>query len=163
LRSQGVVTRIVSGDATGAVSALALRLGVAKWDARTSPEEKARIVAGLRAAGAQVAFVGDGINDAPALAGADVGLAMGGGTGIALETAHAAILSNDPSAVPRAIRLARATMRTIAQNLFWAFAYNIVLVPLAAFGLVRPMWAAAAMGLSSLFVAGNSLLLRRRS
>ncbi len=162
LRSAGIATRIVSGDASGAVSALAQRLGVAKWDARTSPEDKARIVSELRAAGAHVAFVGDGINDAPALAVADVGLAMGGGTGIALETASAAILSNDPSAVPRAIRLARATMRTIAQNLFWAFAYNIVLVPLAAFGLVRPMWAAAAMGLSSLFVAGNSLLLRRR-
>jgi Cu+-exporting ATPase len=163
LRAAGIATRIVSGDASGAVSALAQRLGVAKWDARTSPEDKARIVSELRAAGAHVAFVGDGINDAPALAVADVGLAMGGGTGIALETASAAILSNDPSAVPRAIRLARATMRTIAQNLFWAFAYNVILVPLAAFGLVRPMWAAAAMGLSSLFVAGNSLLLRRRS
>jgi Cu+-exporting ATPase len=163
LRSAGIATRIVSGDGSGAVSALAQRLGVTKWDARTSPEDKARIVSELRAAGARVAFVGDGINDAPALAVADVGLAMGGGTGIALETAQAAILSNDPSAVPRAIRLARATMRTIAQNLFWAFAYNIILVPLAAFGLVRPMWAAAAMGLSSLFVAGNSLLLRRRT
>ncbi len=163
LRSAGIATRIVSGDASGAVSALAQRLGVATWDARTSPEDKARIVSELRAAGARVAFVGDGINDAPALAVADVGLAMGGGTGIALETASAAILSNDPSAVPRAIRLARATMRTIAQNLFWAFAYNVILVPLAAFGLVRPMWAAAAMGLSSLFVVGNSLLLRRRT
>ncbi len=163
LRSAGIATRIVSGDASGAVGALAQRLGIAKWDARTSPEDKARIVSELRAAGARVAFVGDGINDAPALAVADVGLAMGGGTGIALETAQAAILSNDPSAVPRAIRLARATMRTIAQNLFWAFAYNVILVPLAAFGLVRPMWAAAAMGLSSLFVAGNSLLLRRRT
>jgi Cu+-exporting ATPase len=88
---------------------------------------------------------------------------MGSGTDVAMETAQAALLTNDPRAVAAAIRLARATLRTIAQNLFWAFAYNVVLVPLAAFGVVRPVYAAAAMGLSSVFVVGNSLLLRRRS
>jgi Cu+-exporting ATPase len=87
---------------------------------------------------------------------------MGGGTDVAIETAQAAILSNDPRAVAVAVRLSRATIRTIAQNLFWAFAYNVILVPLAVVGFVRPLFAAAAMGLSSLFVVGNSLLLRRR-
>ncbi len=162
LRQLGLTTRIVSGDADGPVRALATRLGVDEYDARVTPEGKADVVEAARSAGRRVAFVGDGINDAPALATANVGLAMGGGTDVAMETAQAAILSNDPRAVATAIRLSRATIKTIRQNLFWAFAYNVVLVPLAAFGVVRPLFAAAAMGLSSLFVVGNSLLLRRR-
>lgn len=162
LRGLGVEIQLVSGDVPGAVAALAATMGIANWTAQASPERKAEIVAALRAAGHKVAFVGDGINDAPALASADIGLAMGGGTEIAMETAQAAIISNDPTAVATAIRLSRATMRTIMQNLFWAFGYNVVLVPLAAFGVVQPIWAAGAMGISSLFVVGNSLLLRRR-
>jgi Cu+-exporting ATPase len=163
LHALGVRTRVVSGDAVAATAALAARLGVDGYDAEVSPEGKAALVEAERMRGRLVAFVGDGINDAPALASADVGLAMGSGTDVAMETAQAALLTNDPRAVAAAIRLARATLRTIAQNLFWAFAYNVVLVPLAAFGVVRPVYAAAAMGLSSVFVVGNSLLLRRRS
>ncbi len=162
LRRRNVTPILVSGDADAPVAAAAKEAGIERWYARTSPERKAEIVRELRDGGARVAFVGDGINDAPALAVADVGLAMGGGTAVALETAGAAILSNDPAAIVDAIDISRATMRTIAQNLFWAFAYNVVLVPLAAFGIVRPVFAAAAMGLSSLFVVGNSLRLGRR-
>ncbi len=162
LHELGLATRIVSGDADGPTRRLADALAVRDFDARVSPEGKADVVRGLQRTGIGVAFVGDGVNDAPALASADVGLAMGGGTDVAMETAQATILSNDPRAVAAAIRLSRATIATIRQNLFWAFAYNVVLVPLAAFGVVRPIFAAAAMGLSSLFVVGNSLRLRRR-
>ena len=162
LQHDGINVQIVSGDAEAPTKALAQQLRADGWHARVAPEAKAEIVQRLREQQAHVAFVGDGINDAPALASADVGLAMGGGTEIALETAHAAILSNDPRAVAAGIELSRATVRTIKQNLFWAFAYNAVLVPLAAAGIVHPIFAAAAMGASSLFVVGNSLLLQRK-
>jgi Cu+-exporting ATPase len=162
LRRFDVAIWLVSGDVPGAVEALASQLRIKNWVAQASPERKAEIVASLRAKGRRVAFVGDGINDAPALASADIGLAMGGGSEIAMETAQAAIISNDPTAVAIAIKLSKATIRTIVQNLFWAFAYNVILVPLAALGLVQPIMAAGAMGISSLFVVGNSLLLRRR-
>lgn len=164
LRALGLRVAMLSGDAVGAVAAIARDLALADEDAHgaMSPEGKADAIVAMQAAGAHVAFVGDGINDAPALARADVGLAMGGGSDIALETARLALLRGDPRDVATAIRLARATQATIRQNLFWAFAYNVVLVPLAAFGIVHPMLAAAAMGASSLFVVGNSALLRRR-
>lgn len=162
LQSDGVRVEIVSGDAPEPTQTLAQHLSVNQWHARVSPQGKADIVQRLRDEGACVAFVGDGINDAPALASADVGIAMGGAAEIAIETAHAAILSNDPCAVADGIELSRATLRTIKQNLFWAFAYNVVLVPLAAAGIVQPIFAAAAMGASSLFVVGNSLLLQRK-
>lgn len=162
LQRDGIDVQIVSGDAPEPTQAVAQRLRANGWHARVTPEEKAALVGRLRDQSTRVAFVGDGINDAPALASADVGLAMGGAAEIAVETAHAAILSNDPRAVAQAIELSRATLRTIKQNLFWAFAYNAVLVPLAALGIVRPIFAAAAMGASSLFVVGNSLLLQRK-
>ena len=162
LQRDGINVQIVSGDADAPTKALAERLHLDGWHARVNPEAKAENVRRVREQHAHVAFVGDGINDAPALASADVGLAMGGGTEIAIETAHAAILSNDPRAVAAGIELSRATVRTIRQNLFWAFAYNVVLVPLAAVGIVHPIFAAAAMGASSLFVVGNSLLLQRK-
>ena len=162
LKRDGARVELVSGDAPAPTQAIAQALNLDAWYARVSPEGKAEIVQRLRGQDARVAFVGDGINDAPALASADVGLAMGGGTEIAIETAHAAILSNDPRAVAAGIELSRATLRTIKQNLFWAFAYNVVLVPLAAAGIVHPIFAAAAMGASSLFVVGNSLLLQRK-
>ncbi len=162
LHRDGIAVELVSGDAPAPTQALAERLQIDGWHARVTPEGKAEIVQRLRERQAHVAFVGDGINDAVALASADVGLAMGGGTEIAIETAHAAILSNDPRAVAAGIDLSRATLRTIKQNLFWAFAYNAVLVPLAAAGIVHPILAAAAMGASSLFVVGNSLLLQRK-
>ncbi len=164
LRALGVRVHICSGDASGPVAAVARALHIASADAHAqmTPQEKGDAVAVLQASGSRVAFVGDGINDAPALARADVGLAIGGGSDIALETAGVALLRGDPRDVARAIALARATRQTIVQNLFWAFAYNVVLVPLAAFGIVHPMFAAAAMGASSLFVVGNSALLGRR-
>jgi Cu+-exporting ATPase len=161
LQHDGIAVQIVSGDAPAPTKAIAERLHLDGWHARVTPQGKAELVQQIRAQ-TRVAFVGDGINDAPALASADVGLAMGGGTEIAVETAHAAILSNDPRAVAAGIELSRGTLRTIKQNLFWAFAYNVVLVPLAAIGIVHPIFAAAAMGASSLFVVGNSLLLQRK-
>jgi Cu+-exporting ATPase len=162
LHALGVRSYLVSGDASAPVAAITREAGIHDVVASASPEGKAAYVRALRERGHRVAFVGDGINDAPALAVADVGLAMGGGSDIAMETAQAAIISNDPTAVAAAIRLSRATMRTIKQNLFWAFGYNAVLVPLAIVGIVAPIFAAAAMGASSLFVVGNSLLLRHR-
>ena len=162
LRRLGIAARVVSGDREGSVAALARDLGIDAWAANATPENKAALVRSRREAGVRVAFVGDGINDAPALASANVGIAMGSGSEVALEAAGAALLENDPRAVATAVAIARATMRAIAVNLFWAFAYNVVLVPLAVMGIVRPVTAAAAMGLSSLFVVGNSLLLRQR-
>jgi Cu+-exporting ATPase len=162
LHADGIAVHVVSGDAAAPTEALARQLQLDGWRARMTPESKAQTVQSLREQYGRVAFVGDGINDAPALATADVGLAMGGGTEIAIESAHAAILSNDPRAVAEGVELSRATLRTIKQNLFWAFAYNVVLVPLAAAGIVHPVFAAAAMGASSLFVVGNSLLLQRK-
>jgi P-type Cu+ transporter len=161
LTESGAGVALVSGDAPGPVRAAARASGIERIYAEALPERKAEIVRSLQADGARVAFVGDGINDAPALAVADLGFAMGNGTAVALETAGAAILSNDPASIVDARSIAHRTMRTIAQNLFWAFAYNVVLVPLAAAGIVQPVFAAAAMGLSSLFVVGNSLRLSR--
>jgi Cu+-exporting ATPase len=161
LRASGVDVALVSGDAEGPARAAARAAGIDRVYASALPQRKAEIVRELQGEGARVAFVGDGINDAPALAAADIGFAMGSGTAVALETAGAAILSNDPAAVPEALAVAQYTMRTIRQNLFWAFGYNAVLVPLAAVGIVNPVLAAAAMGLSSLFVVGNSLRLSR--
>ncbi|HUN29990.1 MAG TPA: cation-translocating P-type ATPase [Alphaproteobacteria bacterium] len=163
LRKLGVRVALVSGDGEASVREAAAAAGIQQFYARVAPQRKAEIVRDLQARGERVAFAGDGINDAPALALADIGFAMGTGTGVALETAGAALLSNDPRSVPVALEIARATMRTVKQNLFWAFAYNLALVPLAALGIVQPILAAAAMGLSSLFVVGNSLLLTRRS
>jgi Cu+-exporting ATPase len=161
LHALGVRTGIVSGDAEAPTKALAAQLGIEIWHAPRSPEQKAQTVARERER-ARTAFVGDGINDAPALATADVGIAMGAGSEVALQTAQAAILSNDPRAIAAAVEISRATLQKIYQNLFWAFAYNAVLVPLAAVGKIHPIFAAAAMGASSLFVAGNSYLLQRR-
>ncbi len=161
LRELGVTAELISGDAEGPVRAAAADAGIEHVHARVTPEGKAAIVRDLQFHGERVAFAGDGINDAPALAVADIGFAMGTGTGVALQTAGAALLASDPRAVADAIAIARATSATVSQNLFWAFAYNAVLVPLAAFGIVAPIFAAAAMGLSSLFVVGNSLRLSR--
>jgi Cu+-exporting ATPase len=163
LAALGVTVHVASGDAQEPVAALARIVGVAPLNARgrLDPEAKAALVREAAARGGGVLFVGDGINDAPALASADVGIAMGAGSDLALDVAGAALLGNDPRGAATAVRLSRAVMRTIRINLFWAFAYNAALVPLAAFGIVQPVLAAAAMGASSLFVVGNALLLRR--
>jgi P-type E1-E2 ATPase len=125
------------------------------------PAEKAEAVARLQGEGRTVAFVGDGINDAPALTRADLGMAVGTGTDAAIEAGDVVLMSGDPALVRTALDLAAATFRTIRQNLFWAFAYNTAAIPLAAAGLLDPMIAAAAMALSSVSVVTNSLRLRR--
>jgi P-type Cu+ transporter len=161
LRALGLEIGIVSGDRAEAVQGVARSLGISRVYPGVLPDQKSMIIADEQSRGRIVAMVGDGVNDAPALARADVGIALGTGTDVALETAPVALLSSDLRAVPAAIRLSRRTLRTIRQNLFWAFAYNVVGIPLAAFGLLNPMIAAGAMALSSVSVLGNSLRLRR--
>ncbi|MEM7249653.1 MAG: heavy metal translocating P-type ATPase [Acidobacteriota bacterium] len=153
---------MVSGDGRGAVRRVGAALGLPEERllAGQRPEDKAAWIRDRQAEGASVAFVGDGINDAPALAEAEVGIAVGSGTELALETARVSLLREDASAVADAVELAAATRRTIRQNLFWAFIYNVIGIPLAAFGVLPPMFAALAMALSSVSVVTNSLRLR---
>ena len=164
LHALGVRTVLVSGDNRGAAEAVARRLGIDDVRAEVLPGDKADVVAALRRgmpAGAKVAMVGDGINDAPALAAADVGLAMATGTDVAMETAGLTLMRGDLALVVEAVALSRAVTAKIWQNLFWAFFYNIVGIPLAAMGVLSPVIAGAAMALSSVSVIGNALLLRR--
>lgn len=166
LGTQGVDVAMVTGDAKATAQAVAREAGISTVLAEVLPEGKAQAVDELQAGGKRVAFVGDGINDAPALAKADVGIAIGTGTDVAVETADVILMSGDLRGVPNAIALSRAVIGNIKMNLFWAFAYNVVLIPVAAglfsrWGLsLSPVLAAAAMGLSSVFVLTNALRLR---
>ena len=161
LHAQGIRTVLVTGDNPGSAQHVASQLGIDDIRADVLPEDKARIVGELKAAGATVAMVGDGINDAPALAAADVGIAMSTGTDVAMHAAGITLMHGDPTLVADAIDISRRTYRKIRQNLFWAFVYNTVGVPLAAFGLLSPMIAGAAMALSSVSVVTNALMLRK--
>ena len=161
LAEMGVRSVMLTGDNPGAARAVAEAVGIVDFKAEVLPAEKASVVAGLKRGGQKVAMVGDGINDAPALAAADVGIAMATGTDVAMHTAGITLMRGDPLLIPDAIDVSKRTYRKIRQNLGWAFIYNIVGIPLAAFGYLNPMIAGAAMALSSVSVVSNSLLLRR--
>ncbi|KVM62068.1 copper-transporting ATPase [Burkholderia ubonensis] len=162
LAARGVASALVTGDNRGSAAAVAASLGIGEVHAQVLPDDKARVVAALkRSHDGIVAMVGDGINDAPALAAADVGIAMATGTDVAMHTAGITLMRGDPSLVADAIDISTRTYRKIQQNLFWAFVYNLVGVPLAALGWLNPVIAGAAMAFSSVSVVTNALLLRR--
>jgi P-type Cu+ transporter len=168
LKAQGIAIVMLTGDSRGTALAIAKKLGIADVEAEVLPEGKSAAIEALRRAGRVVAMAGDGINDAPALASADVGIAMGGGTDIAMASAGVTLVKGDLVGIVRALKLSAATMHNIRQNLWFAFIYNAAGVPIAAgalyplFGLLlSPAIGAAAMALSSVSVVANALRLRR--
>src|SRR5581483_5420134 len=161
LSDLGLRTILLTGDSQATASAVAAEAGIGEVIAEAMPGDKVAVLADLQAQGCLVAMVGDGVNDGPALAAADLGLAIGSGTDVAICAADMILLRDDLGAVPEAIKLARATLATIRRNLTWAFGYNIAAIPLAAAGFLNPLIAGAAMTASSVFVVGNSVRLRR--
>lgn len=165
LKVMGLAPVLLTGDNAGTARAIAVQVGIDTDEhhlyAGVMPEDKVAVVRDLQERGYAVAMVGDGVNDAAALAQADVGIAMGGGTDVAMQASDLTIVSGDLRLVVDAIRLSRATLRTIKANVFWAFAYNVAAIPLAVAGMMNPMWAGLAMASSSVFVVTNSLRLRR--
>ncbi len=160
LNAQGIRSHLITGDNRGSAGAVAEALSIDDVHAEVLPADKAATVVALKAEGRTVAMVGDGLNDAPALAAADVGIAMGGGTDVAMHAAGITLMRGDPRLVPAALSISRRTYGKIRQNLFWAFIYNLVGLPLAAFGVLDPVLAGAAMALSSVSVVSNALLLK---
>ena len=159
LHALGIETVMITGDNKGSAAVVAKALGVDRYVAEVLPQEKEKEISRLKQKGL-VAMVGDGINDAPALAAADVGIAMSDGTDVAMHTATITLMRGDLLLIADAIDISRQTWRKIQQNLFWAFSYNLVGIPLAAFGLLNPMVAGAAMAFSSVSVVTNALLLK---
>ncbi len=159
LSDQGISSHLLTGDNRGSAAVVGKALGIDDVHAEVLPADKAAEVAALKQTGV-VAMVGDGINDAPALAAADIGIAMGGGTDVAMQAAGITLMRGDPRLVPAALEISRKTYAKIRQNLFWAFIYNLIGIPLAAFGLLNPVLAGAAMALSSVSVVSNALLLK---
>ena len=159
LSEQGISSHLLTGDNRGSARVVALALGIEDVHAEVLPADKAATVLALKRSGT-VAMVGDGINDAPALAAADIGIAMGGGTDVAMQAAGITLMRGDPRLVPAALEISRKTYAKIRQNLFWAFIYNMIGIPLAAFGLLNPVLAGAAMALSSVSVVSNALWLK---
>jgi Cu2+-exporting ATPase len=168
LKEQGIEAVMITGDNARTAAAVARELGIERFFAEVLPADKARHVKELQAEGKRVAMVGDGVNDAPALAQADIGIAIGAGTDVAIETANVVLMKSDPLDIIRAITLSKATVRKMKQNLFWAAIYNVLAIPVAAGVLypslgiaLRPEWSALLMSLSSIIVAVNAVLLKR--
>ncbi|HEX5393403.1 MAG TPA: heavy metal translocating P-type ATPase [Rhodocyclaceae bacterium] len=161
LKTLGVEVVMLTGDNAGTAAAIAKEVGLGRFEANVLPADKAKAVERLKAEGRRTGMAGDGINDAPALAAADVSFAMGAGTDVAMEAADITLMRNDLNGVAEAISLSRATLAKIRQNLFFAFIYNVLGIPLAAFGMLNPVIAGAAMAMSSVSVVSNSLLLKR--
>ncbi len=163
IKSLGINVMMITGDSEETARAIANQSGIQKFFARVLPDKKANIIKQLKGEKKIIGMVGDGINDAPALAQADVSIAMSSGTDIAMETADITLMKNDLMDVYKAIKLSHLTINAIKQNLFWAFIYNVIGIPLAAIGILNPMLAAAAMSLSSVSVVTNSLRIRKKN